>query len=80
VLENSSPIAWALTEPKGGSDARAMLSYARKEGDHYVINGTKTFITHGYSAEMIVTFAKTDKGITAFLVRARSNGVEKEQA
>jgi alkylation response protein AidB-like acyl-CoA dehydrogenase len=79
VLENSSPIAWALTEPKGGSDARAMLSYARKEGDHYVINGTKTFITHGYSAEMIVTFARTDKGITAFLVDARSNGVKRSK-
>jgi len=79
VLENSSPIAWALTEPRGGSDARGMTSYARREKDYYIINGTKTFITHGYSADMIVTFAKTEKGITAFLVDGRSKGVKRSK-
>lgn len=79
VQEYSSPVAWALTEPKGGSDAKNLACYARKIDDAYYISGTKTFITHGCSARLIVTMARTDKGITAFLVDAESEGLSRSK-
>ncbi|MEM0118569.1 MAG: acyl-CoA dehydrogenase family protein [Conexivisphaerales archaeon] len=79
VLKDSSTIAWALTEPRGGSDARSMATEAKRDGDEYLISGTKTFITHGYSAKLIVTFAKTDNGITAFLVDGDSPGLSRSK-
>ncbi|GGM83118.1 putative acyl-CoA dehydrogenase FadE [Longimycelium tulufanense] len=55
--------AWAITEPDSGSDAfGGMKSYVRREGDHYVLNGQKTFITNGPDADVIVVFAKLDDG------------------
>ncbi len=65
--------ALGLTEPNAGSDAVNIQTSARKEGDHYVVNGTKTFITNGPVAKTIVLYAKTDKslgprGITAFIL------------
>ncbi len=65
--------AWALTEPGSGSDAGAMLTTARRDGDFYILNGTKNFITHGSVGEIAVVMAKTDpdrgkKGISAFVV------------
>ena len=65
--------AFALTEPNAGSDASKGQTEARLEGDHYVMNGSKIFITNGYVAEVFVVFAMTDKskgtkGISAFIV------------
>ena len=63
--------AFALTESQAGSDASALRTRAVRDGDHYVINGAKQFITSGRLAEWIVVFAVTDtenpkRGITAF--------------
>ncbi|TAK47866.1 MAG: acyl-CoA dehydrogenase [Xanthobacteraceae bacterium] len=71
--------AFCLTEPQGGSDAAAMTSRARRDGDHYVISGTKQFITTGKNAEVAIVFAKTDpdagsRGITAFIVPTDTPG------
>ncbi len=72
--------AWCLTEPSSGSDAAGMMSYARLEGDYYVLNGTKTFITNGSHAGTYVVMAKTDpskgkSGISAFIVERTMEGV-----
>jgi alkylation response protein AidB-like acyl-CoA dehydrogenase len=73
--------AYALTEPGSGSDSAAMRSEARREGDVYVINGSKRFITNAGVADLYTVFAKTDPtaghdGISAFLVEASSPGFE----
>ncbi|MEU5045901.1 acyl-CoA dehydrogenase family protein [Streptomyces griseorubiginosus] len=74
--------AIALTEPEAGSDVASMRTTARREGDSYVINGEKTFISNGDVADVIVLFATVDPslgkdGITAFLVdTARTEGLE----
>jgi alkylation response protein AidB-like acyl-CoA dehydrogenase len=65
--------AIALTEPDAGSDVASMRATARRDGDSYVINGSKTFISNGDVADVIVLFATVDSsrgkdGITAFLV------------
>lgn len=65
--------AWGLTEPNTGSDAGNMRTVARKEGDHYVINGTKNFITHGRSGNVAVVIARTGEpgdshGMTSFII------------
>jgi acyl-CoA dehydrogenase len=58
--------AWAITEPNSGSDALGgMLSTARRDGDEYVLNGSKTFITNGPYADVIVYYAKLDEGDAA---------------
>lgn len=71
--------AFALTEPSGGSDAASIMTTATKDGDHYVLNGTKTWCTNSEVAGIIIVLAKTDpakgdKGITAFLVEADTPG------
>ena len=53
--------AWGLTEPGSGSDAAAMRTTAVKDGDCWVLNGSKMFITHGTSADTLVVMAVTDK-------------------
>ena len=77
-----SPVlaAFCLTEPSAGSDAARMLTRAEKDGDDYIINGTKCFITHGGISNMYTVFAKTErgkgtKGISAFLVAGDAPGV-----
>jgi alkylation response protein AidB-like acyl-CoA dehydrogenase len=65
--------AWALTEPGSGSDAGGMMTTATRDGDYYVLNGTKTFTTHGSVAGTYVVIAVTDKskkknGISAFIL------------
>jgi alkylation response protein AidB-like acyl-CoA dehydrogenase len=55
--------AWAITEPNSGSDALGgMTSTARRDGDEYILNGNKTFITNGPYADTIVFYAKLDDG------------------
>jgi alkylation response protein AidB-like acyl-CoA dehydrogenase len=73
--------AWGLTEAGSGSDAAAMRTTARREGDDWVINGTKQFITHGRVGRTIVVMAVTDrshgrKGISAFVVPHGTPGFE----
>lgn len=70
---------FALTEPGAGSDAAALRTTARRDGDDYVLNGNKVFITNGTHADLALVFASVDleakhKGITAFIVDARSEG------
>ncbi len=72
--------AWALTEPNAGSDAAGTRTTAVRDGDHWVLNGTKTFITHGKSADVLVIMAATDrskgaKGISAFIVERGTPGL-----
>lgn len=71
--------AWCLTEPTSGSDAGSLKTIARKENGKYIINGSKTFATHGSVGEVAVVFAKTNpdkgkKGISAFIVETNSPG------
>ena len=70
---------FALTEPQAGSDASNLKSTAVKDGDHYILNGSKQFITSGENGGLFVVFAVTDKeagnkGITAFLVERDTPG------
>ncbi len=71
--------AFALTEPQAGSDASALLTTARRDGDHYVLNGVKQFITSGKHADVTIVMAVTDKaagkrGISAFWVPTDTPG------
>jgi len=73
--------AYALTEPGAGSDASALRTSAIRDGDSYVLNGEKTFITNGGQADLYVVFARTNtdpavghKGISAFLVEKGTPG------
>lgn len=72
---------FALTEPSTGSDAAAIRTTARRDGDHYIINGAKQFITSGKNGHVIIVFAVTDpqagkKGISAFIVPTDTPGYE----
>ena len=65
--------AFALTEPSAGSDAQSIETRAVRDGDHYVLNGNKVFITNGGEADVYTVFAKTDptqgaRGVSAFIV------------
>jgi len=71
--------AWGLTEAEAGSDAAALKTKARKEGDYWVLNGSKLFITNGSLAEILVVMAVTDpekgrKGISAFILEKGMKG------
>ncbi|SNT08646.1 MULTISPECIES: acyl-CoA dehydrogenase family protein [unclassified Azospirillum] len=71
--------AIAMTEPGTGSDLQGIKTLARKDGNHYVINGSKTYITNGQNADLIILVAKTDatlgaKGISLILVDADTPG------
>ena len=72
--------AFCLTEPNAGSDAGALKTRAVKDGDKYVINGSKVFITNGGEAEVYIVFASTDlekgsRGISAFIVEKDTPGL-----
>jgi alkylation response protein AidB-like acyl-CoA dehydrogenase len=71
--------AWGLTEPGTGSDAGNMKCVAIADGDHFVINGSKNFITHGKSGDVVVVIVRTGKvgdshGMTAFIVERGTKG------
>ena len=71
--------AWAITEPGSGSDASNARTTAAKKGDHYVLNGNKTFITNGHYADVAVVIAVTDKskgthGLSAFVLEKGMKG------
>jgi alkylation response protein AidB-like acyl-CoA dehydrogenase len=72
--------AFCLTEPEAGSDAGAIQTTAKLEGDHYILNGTKHFITNGGVANYYTVIAKTDpkkgsRGASAFVVEADTKGL-----
>ena len=72
---------FALTEPQAGSDASSLRTRARRDGDHYVINGAKQFITSGRSGQTVIVFAVTDpdagkRGISAFIVPTDTPGYQ----
>src|SRR5688572_16619129 len=71
--------AWGLTEPNTGSDSANMRSTAVKDGDYYIINGTKNFITHGKSGNVAVVIVRTgdvgdSKGMSAFIIERDTPG------
>jgi alkylation response protein AidB-like acyl-CoA dehydrogenase len=71
--------AWSLTEPEAGSDAGGTRTTARRDGDHYILNGSKTFTTNGSYADICVAMAVTDKskashGISAFILEKEMSG------
>jgi alkylation response protein AidB-like acyl-CoA dehydrogenase len=71
--------AWSLTEPEAGSDAGGTRTAATRDGDHWIINGSKTFCTNGHYADVAVVMAVTDKskashGISAFIVEKGTPG------
>ena len=73
--------AFSLSEPQSGSDASNMITTARKEGDFYIINGTKNWVTNGINCDYVIIFAKTDskqryKGISCFLIEKGIEGFE----
>jgi alkylation response protein AidB-like acyl-CoA dehydrogenase len=70
---------WSLTEPTAGSDAAGTKTVATRDGDHWVLNGSKTFCTHGAVGDVIVVFGVTDKqrdkhGISAFVIEQGTPG------
>ncbi len=74
--------AIAMTEPGAGSDLQGVKTTAVLDGDEYVINGSKTFITNGFLADLVIVVAKTDpkagaKGISLFVVEAGTPGFSK---
>ena len=76
--------ALAMSEPGAGSDVVSMKTRAEKRGDHYILNGTKMWITNGPQAEVLVVYAKTDpaagpRGITAFLIEKGFRGFSTAQ-
>lgn len=69
--------AFALTEPHAGSDAKSLKTTAKLDGDHYILNGSKVFITNGGAADVYITFARTApgaSGISAFIVEKDTEG------
>ncbi len=72
-------LAVAITEPGGGSDVKAIRTTARRDGDEYVINGSKTFISNGFLSDLVVVVCKTDpaagaKGVSLLLVETHRAG------
>ncbi len=79
IASGKNITAFALTEPEAGSDASAVKTTAKKEGDHYILNGTKHFITNGGDAQIYTVIAVTDKnkgprGVSAFIVEKGAEG------
>ena len=79
LCQGSAIGAWGLTEHNTGSDAKEMSTTARKEGDKWVLNGTKNFITHGISGDIAVVIARNgekgnNRGMTAFVVERGTPG------
>ncbi|MGC6478767.1 MAG: acyl-CoA dehydrogenase family protein [Flavobacteriaceae bacterium] len=73
--------AWGLTEQNTGSDAKGMNTTAKRDGDSWVLNGTKNFITHGQSAELVVVIARNGEkgdnhGMSAFVIERGTPGLK----
>src|SRR3989440_6358530 len=84
IKAGSAIAAFAITEPEAGSDVSAIKTTARRDGDEYVIDGTKTFISNAGLADFYTVFAKTDtaaghRGISAFVVERDLPGFAVEE-
>jgi alkylation response protein AidB-like acyl-CoA dehydrogenase len=82
MVSGESVTAIAMTEPGAGSDLQGVKTVARREGDHYVVNGSKTYITNGQHADLTIVVAKTDpaqgaRGTSLILVEAEREGYSK---
>lgn len=83
-IEGTMVGAIAITEPFGGSDVQSMRTTAKKEGDHYIINGSKTFITNGHFCDFVVVACKTDinagiNGISLIVIERGTSGFSSTQ-
>jgi alkylation response protein AidB-like acyl-CoA dehydrogenase len=72
--------AYSLSEPQSGSDASNMRTYAEKDGNHYIINGTKNWVTSGINSDIVILFCLTQKGlgakgISAFVIEKETAGI-----
>ena len=74
LLTGSLKGAWAFTEPETGSDPKQLKAKAVKDGDDWILNGTKRFITNSGIADIAVIFALTEKGVTAFVMETQNPG------
>jgi len=82
MVSGEAITAIAMTEPGTGSDLQAVRTTAKKDGNHYVVNGSKTYITNGQNADLVIVVAKTDptlgaKGISLILVEADRDGFKR---
>lgn len=82
MVSGEAITAIAMTEPGTGSDLQSVRTTAIRDGNHYVVNGSKTYITNGQSADLIIVVAKTDptaggKGISLILVEATREGFKR---
>ena len=68
--------AFALTEPGAGSDVAALATTATRDGDDYLLRGTKTWVSNGALAGLILVFARTERGVTAFLLESVAPGLK----
>lgn len=71
--------AIAFTEPDAGSDVMSIKTFAKKEGDHYIINGAKTYITNGNSADFYTTLCKTESGFDLLIIDGNAQGVSRNK-
>jgi acyl-CoA dehydrogenase len=82
MVSGETVTAIAMTEPDAGSDLQGIRTTARRDGNHYVVNGSKTYITNGQHADLVIVVAKTDpslgaKGVSLILVEADRDGYAK---
>jgi alkylation response protein AidB-like acyl-CoA dehydrogenase len=79
MVSGETATAIAMTEPGAGSDLQGVRTTARRDGNHYVVNGSKTYITNGQHADLVIVVAKTDptlgaKGVSLILIEADREG------
>jgi alkylation response protein AidB-like acyl-CoA dehydrogenase len=79
LVSGETPTAIAMTEPGAGSDLQGIRTTARRDGNHYVLNGSKTYITNGQHADLVIVAAKTDpalgaRGVSLILVESDREG------
>jgi alkylation response protein AidB-like acyl-CoA dehydrogenase len=84
VCSGELVLAIAMTEPGAGSDLAAIRTTARREGDHYVVNGAKTFITNGVNADLVILACKTDpaarhKGMSLLVMESGTEGFDRNR-
>jgi len=82
MVSGETATAIAMTEPGAGSDLQGIRTSAKRDGNHYVLNGSKTYITNGQHADLVIVVAKTDpaagaKGVSLILVEATQEGYAK---
>lgn len=81
LIKGESVTAIAMTEPAGGSDLKNITTSAKRDGDHYVINGAKTYITNGQTADVVLVACRTGeagaKGISLIIVEDGDEGFER---